>query len=327
MDSAAREKDRVRPVQATLIIVNYNGRDLLAKSVPAALEAARQAGGHPVLVADDASSDGSVEMARAGYPEAEVLALPRGGFGKTSNAAVAAARTEAAVLLNSDAVVSPDFLPPLLEHLRAPDVFAVGCKFVNPDGSLTDTLGNRTSGEWRHGLLHLHHETDPARLTQTCPQLYANGAALAFRRDKWEELGGFDHLYRPFYWEDVDLGYRAWGRGWRVLYEPGSTVVHEQGGTIARVHRTARVELMSAKNALLFSWKNLLEASLFRGVCAAQARWGADDVLIGGLPPRTRALSAALRQLPEAARRRAEEQRARVCADSEILARASGAAP
>jgi len=325
VDTAAREKDRVSHVQATLIIVNYNGRHLLAKSLPAALEAARRAGGHPVMVADDASSDGSVEMVRARYPEAEVLALDRGGFGKTSNAGVAATRTEVAVLLNSDAVVSPDFLPPLLEDLSAPDVFAVGCKFVNPDGSLTDVLGNRTSGEWRRGLLHLHHETDPAQLTQTCPQLYANGAAMAFRRDRWETLGGFDHLYRPFYWEDVDLGYRAWGRGWRVLYEPRSTVIHEQGGTIARVHRTARVELMSAKNAVLFSWKNLLDGRLLRRVCAAQARWAADDVLIGGLPPRTRALWAALRQLPEAARRRAEEHRARVCSDSEILARASGA--
>jgi len=109
-----------------------------------------------------------------------------------------------------------------------------------------------------------------------------------------------------------------------VLYEPGSVVVHDQGGTIARVHDITYVELMSAKNAVLFCWKNLLSPGLFRRALAAQARWAADDVLIGGLPPRTAALYAALRQLPEAAGRRRREQRERVYADGDILARALG---
>ena len=216
-------------MKATLVITNHNGRELLGESVPAALEAARRAGGHPVVVADDASTDDSAAFVRGTYPEARVLELPKGGFGAACNAAVAGAETEAAVLLNNDVVVAPDFLEPLLAAVSRPDVFAVGCKFVNPDGSLTDALGNRTSGRWEGGLLYIHHETRAEELTEMCPQLYANGGGMAVLREKWAALGGFDPLYRPLYWEDVDLGYRAWGRGWRVLYEPASVVVHDQG--------------------------------------------------------------------------------------------------
>jgi GT2 family glycosyltransferase len=311
-------------VRATLIIINHNGRDLLARSVPAALEATGQAGDHPVFVADDASTDDSIEFLCRAFPEVTVLALPKRGFGATCNAAVEAAETEAVVLLNNDVIVAPRFLEPLLDGLARPDVFAVGCKFLNPDGSLTHALGNRTSGRWGSGLLQLEHETRPERLERTCPQLYANGGGMAFWRDKWRALGGFDALYHPFYWEDVDIGYRAWGRGWQVLYEPASVVYHDQGSTMRRVHRPAHVELMSAKNAVLFAWKNLLDPRLLRRALAAQARWAADDVLIGGLPHRTGALWRASRQLAEAARGRASEQRARLRADEDILALSSG---
>jgi GT2 family glycosyltransferase len=311
-------------MKATIIIINHNGCDLLVRSVPAAVEAATKAGDLPVVVADDGSTDDSIEFLCRAFPGVKVLALPRRGFGATCNASVAAAETDVAVLLNNDVVVTPGFLEPLLADLAQPDVFAVGCRFLNPDGSLTHALGNRTSGRWQSGLLQVEHETRPERLDHTCPQLYPNGGGMAFWRDKWQALGGFDPLYHPFYWEDVDLGYRAWGRGWRVLYEPASVVYHDQGSTMKRLHGAAHIELMSAKNAVLFTWRNLLDGRLFRRALASQARWAADDVLIGGLPHRTRALRRALGQLPQVCRARAKEQRERVRSDEEILTLSSG---
>ena len=324
MDSGTDERAQVADVQATLIIINHNGRHLLETSLPAAVAAARRAGGHPVVVSDDASTDDSLLFVSKSFPVVRFLALPKAGFGAACNAAAAAAETELAVILNNDVVVSEDFLPPLLESLSQPDVFAVGCKFLNPDGSLTYALGNRTSGEWRKGLLYLQHETDPEMLAETCPQLYPNGGGMAFWCDKWRQLGGLDPLYHPIYWEDVDLGYRAWGRGWRVLYEPRSIVYHDQGSTMGRLHRPWRIELISAKNAVLFAWKNLLDPKLFRRLLCEQARWAADDIVIGGLPPRTRALWTAARQLRQAARCRALEQRERIVSDQLILARSRG---
>jgi hypothetical protein len=99
-----------------------------------------------------------------------------------------------------------------------------------------------------------------------------------------------------------------------------------QGGTIGKLFRPYHVELTSARNAILFAWKNLLDPRRLRRMSAAQARWAADDVLIGGLPPRTRALWAALRRLRAAARRRAQEQRERVLSDAAILSRTKGEA-
>ena len=311
-------------MRATLIIINHNGRHLRETSLPAAVAAARAAGDHAVMVADDASTDDSLEFVSRDFPEVRFLAFPRGGFGRTCNRAVEAAETEAAVLLNNDVVVTEDFLPPLLADLAEESVFAVGCKFLNPDGSLTHALGNRVSGEWRRGLLYLHHETDPELLTETCPQLYANGGGMAFRRRAWEALGGFDDLYLPIYWEDADLGYRAWGRGWRVLYEPASVVYHDQGSTMGRIQRPPQVELISARNAVLFTWKNLLDRGQFRRTLAAQSRWVTDDVLVGGLPNRMRALLAATKRLASAARCRARELRERTVSDEEILRRARG---
>jgi len=111
-----------------------------------------------------------------------------------------------------------------------------------------------------------------------------------------------------------------------VLFEPASVVYHDQGSTMARLHRPAHIELMSAKNAVLFAWKNLLDKSMFRNALARQARWAADDVLIGGLPNRTAALWWAFRQLNQAARARGAAQRERVRSDREILELASGGA-
>jgi len=312
-------------MNATLIIPNYNGRDLLQKSIPAALRAVGNApGDHVVCVADDASTDDSLELLRSSFPEVKLLALPKRGFGPTCNVAVESADTDIVVLLNSDVVVESDFLSPLLEDLVEPDVFAVGCKFLNPDGSLTNALGNRTSGAWLGGILAIHHETRPELLRFTCPQLYANGGAMAFHREQWLALGGFDPLYAPFYWEDVDISYRAWARGWRVLYEPRSVVYHEQGSTMQRSFQSAHIELMSAKNAFLFAWKNILDPALIRRIAAAQARWATDDVFIGGLPHRTAALWRAFRQLRQACRARSREQRERVVPDTEILAFSTG---
>lgn len=78
------------------------------------------------------------------------------------------------------------------------------------------------------------------------------------------ELGGFDALYEPFYWEDIDLSYMAWKRGWRVLIDTRSRVRHEhEGGTIATHHKWSEIEATEMRNRFLFIWKNITSARLF----------------------------------------------------------------
>src|ERR1700757_2598796 len=74
---------------------------------------------------------------------------------------------------------------------------------------------------------------------------------------KFLELGGFDSLLRPFYLEDTDLGYQAWKRGWKVLYQPKSVVYHEHRGTIGKRFTESQIQAVLKKNFILFCWKNI----------------------------------------------------------------------
>ena len=76
---------------------------------------------------------------------------------------------------------------------------------------------------------------------------------------KFLELGGFDPLLAPFYLEDTDLGYMAWKRGWKVLYQPRSVVYHEHRGTIGKRFSEEQIQAVLKKNFLLFCWKNIHE--------------------------------------------------------------------
>ena len=98
----------------------------------------------------------------------------------------------------------------------------------------------------------MRHRIDPA-VDDLYPCFYGGGGSCAFDRAKFLELGGFDPLFAPFYLEDTDLGFMAWKRGWKVLYQPRSVVYHEHRGTIGRLFGEERIQAVLRKNYLLFS--------------------------------------------------------------------------
>ena len=104
----------------------------------------------------------------------------------------------------------------------------------------------------------MRHRIDPG-VTDLYPCFYGGGGSCAFDRRKFLELGGFDHLLAPFYLEDTDLGYMAWKRGWKVLYQPRSVVYHEHRGTIGKRFTEAQIQAVLKKNFILFCWKNIHE--------------------------------------------------------------------
>ena len=98
------------------------------------------------------------------------------------------------------------------------------------------------------------------------PILYATGGAAAYRRERFLELGGFDPIYHPFYWEDADLGWRAWRRGWTNVQVPASEVEHRGGETIGMRFESRRVKETYERNRLLFMWSNVLDRGLWRAI-------------------------------------------------------------
>ncbi len=246
---------------ASLIVLNWNGRWLLEKSLPSVIEAVEYTGeSHEIIVVDNGSTDDSVAFVEKNYPIIKMVKLPMNmRYTGGNNAGVKAAKHNIVVFLNNDIIVNKDFLAPLLKHFDAGRVFAVSSRIIMP----TIQMGNNriketglTKGRFERGFVEVWQEEN--NTLSGHPILYAGGASSAVRRDRFLELGGFDSLYDPFYYEDTDLSYRAWKRGWKILYEPKSVVYHKYRGTNNPQNFSPHyIELATKKNYILFIWKNI----------------------------------------------------------------------
>jgi len=256
---SAPPSEKVSAHSASVVIPNWNGRDLLEKYLPSVIAAVDGNASNEVIVVDNGSTDGSVEFVRQHFPSVNLIALPKNlGFGGGSNVGFRAARNDIVVLLNSDMRVHREFLSPLLDGFLDERVFAVSCQIFFGDPNKRREETGLTQGMWQHGSLRVRHRIDEA-ITDLYPCFYGGGGSCAFDRRKFLELGGFDALLAPFYLEDTDLGYLAWKRGWKVLYQPKSVVFHEHRGTIGKRFNDAQIRVVLKKNFLLFTWKNIHE--------------------------------------------------------------------
>jgi GT2 family glycosyltransferase/glycosyltransferase involved in cell wall biosynthesis len=311
---------------ASVVIPNWNGRELLEKYLPSVVAASAGNAANEIIVVDNGSSDGSGEFVRRNFPGVKLVALERNlGFGGGSNAGVRAAKNDIVVLLNSDMRVAPDFLAPLVEGFTDERVFAVSCQILFTDANKRREETGLTQGWWEEGGLRVRHRIDE-KVRDLYPCFYAGGGSCAFDRRKFLELGGFDPLISPFYLEDTDLSYQAWKRGWKVLYQPRSVVYHEHRGTIGKRFTEAQIQSVLKKNYILFAWKNIHEwprmASHFFFTYA-----GALVSVVFGDSPRRSSMSGLWRaflQLPGAMRSRWRARRLAVVGDTEAFRRPLG---
>jgi GT2 family glycosyltransferase len=302
-----------------ILIPSYCSWENLRRNLPHLLE---EVPAGSILISDDASPDGTPDRLAEAFPDVPLLRSDvNRGFGGNCNTGMRALEdAEIVFLLNADVQVLPGFLPPLLEHFEDPDVFAVSSMAVSSDGrEVTD--GPRM-GHFKRGNLKWN-KLDLAPLlesTETLPTLYAVGAHTAVRRETFQELGGFDDLYLPFYWEDVDLSYRALKRGKGVLIDTRSRVVHDRTHSdIERTQPKRRYVGVNHRNRFLFTWKNLhdrgvlLRAHLGPVLARTLLGWLALDWRF------YRALFGALPRLRRTLAERRGERAASVRGDAEIF--------
>ncbi len=308
---------------ASVVIPNWNGCDLLEKYLPSVVHAM---GGNPdneIIIVDNASSDGSRELLAERFPHVKVLRLEKNlGFGGGSNAGFRAARNDIVVLLNSDMRVEPGFLQPLLNGFIEENVFSVSCQIFFSDPAKVREETGLTQAWWESGGIRVRHRADD-KITTLYPCFYGGGGSSAYDRKKFLELGGFDELLAPFYMEDTDLGYLAWKRGWKVLYEPRSVVYHEHRGTIGKRFRPQYIREIVRKNFLLFTWKNIHDPRrLVSHLCFTYLD-ALVSLIAGESPERTNlaALWRAFRQVPGAARSRWRARSLAIVPDEEAFAR------
>ena len=238
----------------SVVIPAYRGRSHLETNLPALFAATRAQADVEVIVVDDGSADGTADFVAERFPRARVIALDRNrGFAAACNAGARASRGDILYFLNTDARVDDGFLGPVVKRFDDPEVFAVGSREVAAQASRTLVVPVPffRFGLFGHRYREIPQRADPIRLS------FVSAGHAAVSRAKFLALGGFDELYRPFYWEDVDLCYSAWRRGWRVLLEPASRVEHARQGTIGRFYRPTRIRAIYWKNRFLFVWKNI----------------------------------------------------------------------
>lgn len=239
----------------SVVIPNYNGQNLLKKNLPKVLEAVGDA---EIIVIDDASIDKSLGVLNSFNTKIKVIKNEKNlGFASTIDRGVKAARGDIVILLNSDVIPEKNFLEPLVSHFKNEKVFAVGCMDKSIEGDKI-VLRGRGIGEWKRGFLaHSRGEVDKMNT------LWVNGGSGAFRKNIWDKLGGFNELYNPFYYEDIDLSYRALKSGYEIFFEPKSVVIHEhEKGAIKSTYSNFKIKTIAYRNQFIFVWKNITDPSM-----------------------------------------------------------------
>lgn len=240
-----------------ILILNYNGRDLLAECLPSIVEAAARAPVPcPVTVVDNGSTDGSLELLARDWPAVGVLREPNRGLA-SFNAVLERLEERVVLLLNSDVKLEADAVAPLLgvfdEHA---DALFSAPQCWSFDGEHYE--GMRTRVRTRFGLVQGMCRVPDHRAWVDQPDLTAaSGPILAVDRARFLALGGYDPLYFPGRIEDLDLGFRGWMAGWKGYYVPASKAYHRGFGSFGPSFGRAGCDRLAARNSLLFAWKNL----------------------------------------------------------------------
>ncbi len=266
-----------------ILVLNYNGRELLAECLPSIVAAARQASGRcRVSVVDNESTDSSVAYLTDQWPDVGLIHARNRGLASFNE--VARDLPEPVILLlNNDVKLTPGSIAPLVDAVRLhPDALFAAPACWTFDGSTYE--GMRTRVQTRLGLVQglcrfpgYENKVDQADLTA------ASGPVLAVDRDRFLALGGYDPVFFPGRIEDLDLGFRGWMAGWRGYYVPESVAYHQGFGSFGPAFGRTGCDRLATRNTLIFAWKNLsgrrlrqhlLWLPIRTGFALGSGRWG-----------------------------------------------------
>lgn len=245
-----------------IVILNWNGKSYLQQFLPALIKNTKDKGAF-IVVADNASTDDSVEFIKTGFPSIRLLILEQNyGFAKGYNKALARISADYYVLLNSDVEVTENWLTPLLEHLNT-NANIVACQpkiisFANrtcfehagASGGYIDKYGF----PFCRGRIFSNVEQDNGQYDTIANIFWATGACLMIRAKEYWNTGGLDDEFFA-HMEEIDLCWRLRSRGKQIVCIPQSTVYHIGGGTLNA--ENPRKTYLNFRNSLLLLYKNL----------------------------------------------------------------------
>ncbi|HQE92794.1 MAG TPA: glycosyltransferase family 2 protein [Anaerolineae bacterium] len=218
-------------MKASVIIPVWNGREYLSECIDALWS--QTYSDFEIIVVDNASVDGSADFIAEKYPPIRLARNAQNlGFSGGCNVGLRVAEGDVLVLLNQDTRVQPGWLQALVKVLQRPEIGVAGCKILYPDGQTIQHAGGWI--EWPLGLAHHYGqgERDVGQWDNACQVEYVTGAALAFRRDTWKQVGFLDEAFWPGYFEDVDFCFRVRDAGVEVWYVPEAVVIHAESTSL-----------------------------------------------------------------------------------------------
>lgn len=250
--------------KTAVVILNWNGRKLLEKFLPALIKntPAEEA---DIIVADNGSTDTSLSFLEQSYPSVRLIRLDKNyGFAEGYNRALAQLNHKYAVLLNSDVEVSGNWLTAAVDYLENhPEVAALQPKILSYHDKSAFEYAGACGGyldiygyPFCRGRIFNTVEKDSGQYDRAAEVLWASGACLFIRREDYLEAGGLDACFFA-HQEEIDLCWRLRARGKKIVCLPQSTVYHVGGATLKMEH--PRKTFLNFRNNLLMIYKNLPE--------------------------------------------------------------------
>ncbi len=254
--------------RVAVVILNWNGRAFLEKFLPLVIQHSQQDA--ELIIADNASSDDSVEFLQKNYPDIRIIRNEsNGGFSKGYNDALHHVQADYYVLLNSDIEVSQGWIKPVIDLMESdenigacqPKLRAYHEKtkfeYAGAAGGFIDKYGY----PFCRGRLFQNLEEDHGQYDDVQEIFWATGACMFVRAKLYHELGGLDEDFFA-HMEEIDFCWRLKSNGYKVMYCPGSTIHHVGGGTLPK--SSSRKTYLNFRNNTYLMYKNLPRQKMLR---------------------------------------------------------------
>lgn len=239
--------------RVSVVIPNYNGIAFVESCLKALLQ---DAPGAEILLVDNGSSDGSLELVREQFPEVKVLALEKNyGFCRAANEGMKKASSPYVILLNNDTEVLPGFTDALVSALQLePRAFSAGAKMIQlHHQEKIDDAGNFYCAL---GWAFARGKDKSVEYYEKQDEVFAAcGGAVIYRKNLLEQIGYLDESHFA-YLEDIDLAWRAKIAGFKNIYVPRAKVLHVGSGTSGSRYNEFKVHL-SSRNSVYLAYKNM----------------------------------------------------------------------
>ncbi|SPE33212.1 Glycosyl transferase, family 2 (fragment) [Candidatus Sulfopaludibacter sp. SbA6] len=255
---------RETPAGISVVIPSRNGKDLLAAQMPGIVRELERFPAE-IVVVDNGSDDGTGDWLRSAWAQVQLETSPAPlSFARAVNRGIRRARYSHVCLLNNDMIIAQNFFAALVRAFeQVPDLFCATAQILFPEGVRREETGKA-----------VYFQPGPADFPIRCDEplpgedltwvLYGSGGCSLYDAAMLRALGSLDPAYDPAYVEDLDIGYRAWQRGWPTVYVAGAVLEHRHRATSSRYYTGEQLEEILEINYLRFLARAVASSGVFR---------------------------------------------------------------